>query len=652
MNKTQLEIVLASEPPRSGSTPGAGQQQSTITSHSHIPLPKASPTSKVLDRYPPARNRDVHQDHINNRGNNGGNLRISPLGNRTTTTTSVALHRASFERGESNPGIQQFRSRNNSSNSNNEFNKNTQDEKTTLWRTNSNEGKRVESIRSSLELNNDKKILNRSNSFMESKWKTKYEDSEKRRKLLLQKNESTLKDHADLEKKYNQLQRQNNTLQTQVQDREEKLHKLRTVSEAVCKEYGQLKRQYDVETGAMHKAMQQATQWYKQNRELKRKSQVLAQKFLQVNPDGIIDIDISDEVDSNSDDAEQLRETVRELSEEVARLQTELNFAKLQEFEAQEQVTLLSAQLEEERTRKEEGEEKMRDFQKQRENMERVTRLVADEVQSLKEQCEKERETAQIMKIEADRAQKERNVLAHQSSLLLAEVATDPDGRLLAVLQEVESLKRSLEEEQQRHVALIQGLQEKLEERESIAEFEILEEKLKLADAELEIAIQRSECAERSVARLEKTVQELEEKVKDLEFKAAQPPAPPLPPPPPPPPMFGVANATIKLLTREKNRGDGSSAVTDMENMLGITKKPAAVAQQPAIDDVISQIKGGRFTLKQTDKQREEERRRRQEAEAAPPAVSEMLTILGTMRRRAKPTRQSFKFADFNESTA
>jgi len=45
-------------------------------------------------------------------------------------------------------------------------------------------------------------------------------------------------------------------------------------------------------------------------------------------------------------------------------------------------------------------------------------------------------------------------------------------------------------------------------------------------------------------------------------------------------------------------------------------------------------------------KQREEERKRRQEAENKPPAVSEMLNILGTMRRRAKPIRQSFKFTD------
>lgn len=185
-------------------------------------------------------------------------------------------------------------------------------------------------------------------------------------------------------------------------------------------------------------------------------------------------------------------------------------------------------------------------------------------------------------------AQKERNVLAHQSSLLLAEVATDPDGRLLAVLQEVELLKRSLEEEQQRHVAQIQDLQEKLEERESTVEFEILEEKLRLADAELEIALQRSECAERNVQRLEATIQELEDKIKDLETKASQPPPPPLPPPPPPPPMFGIANSTIKLLTKERNNADNNSALSDMENMLGIPKKSAAVAQQPGKENILT----------------------------------------------------------------
>ncbi|XP_016842663.1 shootin-1 isoform X2 [Nasonia vitripennis] len=495
--------------------------------------------------------------------------------------------------------------------------------------------------------------LDRSNSFQEAgRWKGKFEEAEKKRKMLLQKSEAVSREHADLERRYQQLLRQNGTLQAQMQDKSEKLEKMRTVSEAVCKEYEQLKRQYDVETGAMHKAMQQASQWYRQNRELKRRSQVITQKYLLSNPDALNEFDLPDEVDNHADDIEQLRETVTELSQEVAKLQTDLNAARLQEFEAQEQVTLLTAQLEEERLARQNEDDRMRELKQQKENMERVTKMVADEVQTLKAQCDRERENSRMIKIEADRIQKERNVLAHQSALLMADVGDDPNGRFLVVLQEVETLKRSLEEEKQAHAAAIQLLQEKLEEKESNVEFEIVEEKLKLAESELEMVVQRAERAESSAAAMQELVRELEAKIAELEKKASAPPPPPLPPPPPPPPPMplrtnnGGGISSVKLITRERMAEKNGSALTDMENMLGISRKSPPVAQQPAIDDIINQIKGGRFTLKHTDKQREEERKRKQEAESKPPAVSEMLNILGTMRRRAKPTRNSFKFSN------
>lgn len=38
-----------------------------------------------------------------------------------------------------------------------------------------------------------------------------------------------------------------------------------------------------------------------------------------------------------------------------------------------------------------------------KENMERVTKMVAEEVQTLKTQCDRERESAKILKMEADR---------------------------------------------------------------------------------------------------------------------------------------------------------------------------------------------------------------------------------------------------------
>jgi hypothetical protein len=54
-------------------------------------------------------------------------------------------------------------------------------------------------------------------------------------------------------------------------------------------------------------------------------------------------------------------------------------------------------------------------------------------------------------------AQKERNVLKHQSALLLADVVGDE--KLMLLVQEVEVLKRALEEEQQRHARELQELQ-------------------------------------------------------------------------------------------------------------------------------------------------------------------------------------------------
>ncbi|XP_014203365.1 shootin-1 isoform X2 [Copidosoma floridanum] len=482
-----------------------------------------------------------------------------------------------------------------------------------------------------------------------ARWRSKFDEAEKRRKMLLQKSEAVNRDCADLERKYQQLLRQNGTLQTQVQEKTGELEKIRTVSEAVCKEYEQLKRQYDVETGAMHKAMQQASQWYRQNRELKRRSQVITQRYLQTNPEVLEDfLEVSDEVDNQNEDIEQLRESVTELSKEVAKLQTELSAARLQEFEAQEQVTLLTSRLEEEKQARQNEQEKMRELSVQKENLERVTKMVADEVQVLKTQCDREREGARLLKLEADRAQKERSVLAHQSALLMADVGDDPSNRLLVVLQEVESLKRALEEEKQSRASEVQALQDKLEEKESNVEFEIVEEKLKLSESELEMVVQRAERAESTVEDLRQRVAELEEK---LVKRTAAPPPPPLPPPPPPPPpmMANGSTSSIKLITRERMAvpGDGDgSALESMENMLGIKKSAPMAQQQPAIDDIINQIKGGRFTLKHTDKQKDEERRRKQEEESKPPAVSEMLNILGTMRRRAKPTRTSFKFSN------
>jgi hypothetical protein len=49
------------------------------------------------------------------------------------------------------------------------------------------------------------------------------------------------------------------------------------------------------------------------------------------------------------------------------------------------------------------GEGKIKEMNMHKENMERVTKMVAEEVQTLKTQCDRERENAKILKIEAEK---------------------------------------------------------------------------------------------------------------------------------------------------------------------------------------------------------------------------------------------------------
>lgn len=58
------------------------------------------------------------------------------------------------------------------------------------------------------------------------------------------------------------------------------------------------------------------------------------------------------------------------------------------------------------------ADDKINEMKMQKENMERVTKMVAKEVQALKTQCDRERETAKIMKLEADKVNGATHILS------------------------------------------------------------------------------------------------------------------------------------------------------------------------------------------------------------------------------------------------
>lgn len=146
MNKTELNIVLSAEPARTTSS----------VIHSHIPVPRISNAIKAQERCPPSRRGSFE---------------------KLSRGVSVAAQRASFEKLDAS--VQQQRSRNNNLSSSSIEMRNSESEKLASQTTANCKTNELVAVAK----------LNRSNS-LESKWKNKYEESEKRRKLLLQKSEA------------------------------------------------------------------------------------------------------------------------------------------------------------------------------------------------------------------------------------------------------------------------------------------------------------------------------------------------------------------------------------------------------------------------------------------------------------------------------
>lgn len=86
----------------------------------------------------------------------------------------------------------------------------------------------------------------------------------------------------------------------------------------------------------------------------------------------------------------------------MGQLQAELSATKLQEFEAQEQAVRLAVEFEKEKTQRVRAETELHELRMMKDNLGRVSRLVATEMTALREQCQHEKDEAQRMKLEAD----------------------------------------------------------------------------------------------------------------------------------------------------------------------------------------------------------------------------------------------------------
>ncbi|KAK9880028.1 hypothetical protein WA026_008545 [Henosepilachna vigintioctopunctata] len=444
------------------------------------------------------------------------------------------------------------------------------------------------------------------NNYDGSRWKIRFEDIEQKRKLLLTENVKLMRHNEDIQKKYTDLQEKHEQLETELFEKNEEFMKLTTASKNLYREYETLKNQYDIETGAMSSALQDASQWYKQNKELKRRTLLL------------LDRDAVDEGvdagDATPDaDIENLNRTIKNLSNEVATLQTEVECLKQIEFVTTEENIRLSEELEQEKANTQNLIQELNVLRKENEQLVRISEMTKKEIQDLKELEESRKNEFDVLRKEAGDYKRERNVLAHQSTLLMNGISADNVENCIALLKEVEELKRTQEEERIKYEEEINALQEKLETQSNNSQIEVLEEKLKLVECELQTATERAERAEKEVDELKKT-----------------PIAPP--PPPPPLPVLPSEPPVVPLRVKRRSRINlvESTEVKPSDVDDTMTKK---VGTPGVNEDIINAIKEGKFTLKKTKSQCKRDK-------DSSKTVSELLNILGSLRRAPKK-RQS-----------
>lgn len=434
------------------------------------------------------------------------------------------------------------------------------------------------------------------------KWKNKYEDAERKHKANLLKSEKAKREYDDLQRRYNILAEERHHLDAELRERERELGKLKNVSEKLFKEYQQLKNQHEVDTGVMHKVMQQAGEWYKQNKQLKRRSSAL----LQALPAKAVEIDFTDSIDTASDsssneEVEFLKQTVCELSAQLAAGRAELAAARLLEFEAREEAVAAAQELEEEKEKTASQEKELQDLRVQLERHNRVSKLLMEEVTCLKNNADKDREMAETYKTEAFAAKKRVKQLTHQSTLLLGELAGDE--RLLHLLAQLGGLRDALEDQAARHRHTLHDLQLKLAEKHEDTDILLWEEKIRLAEEDAQKALERAEKAEKRLAELERN----------------KPPQ--------------RRSNLMSRISYFENAGEKKNEKEVVE-----VKQEVLEEIGGAIDAIVDQIKGGKFHLKSTDQKFTEKKTKDEQ----PEAVKEMLAILGTLRKRRTTARPDY----------
>ncbi|XP_074641928.1 shootin-1-like isoform X2 [Tubulanus polymorphus] len=391
-------------------------------------------------------------------------------------------------------------------------------------------------------------------------WKSESCKDKRNLQKLKELSHKALKDYDDLLAKYNENQVQFKKLSNRLEQRENDISQIQTTLEPVTQGIIELQTKCSVESGLRLEAEKYAKQIHKQNVDLKRQSQLLVQKISEFEA---VEINFEDfcEPSDAPDETEHFQKIITDLEKDIIRLKKELKIAKDDRDEAIEKHDAIQEKLQMRDIQLRKSSNSLSEFEKMKDDFQRVSVLAVGEIQELQKKLEMENQCRKAAMNYASKMHRQRETMARQSQALIGSALAH--DQLAKALGEIEDLTTKIEMQKEQYSEQIKELEAKVK----VSGYKELERELEKSDEKKQLLEQQLEDSHKLTNNLKYKVKLLSEQLENA--KKSNIPAPPPPPPPPPPSIF---KPLVKLVMKSKK------------------PKPAVKEEIKGFDEVLSEM--------------------------------------------------------------
>ncbi|XP_042082645.1 shootin-1 isoform X3 [Haplochromis burtoni] len=443
-------------------------------------------------------------------------------------------------------------------------------------------------------------------------------------------------------------------LEKQRDEANQRLSELEEASNQLLKEINVLEIQFQIERSCRESAEALALKVTKENKVLKRKSQMLMPLIAEL-PENLPDVTFDPAVNGDEVDGDEVDGAGGSSSEEMLLLESQAKITELQasvdgllaeKLKLEQQVedltseqTQLREQLALEVAEKEAILRKLNKQSKTVNKLKRVSQLVTDEFTEMSQKLELEQGLRQHAEVLATQ------MILEQKAAQASETDLKMQVQLEQALQQISQLSTALCDIQLYYQDRLKQSQSAVEESSALSELQNLREQLEKSEEERKTLETQLSDANSLVTQLQEEVKELQQTL-NSDDKSDEPgekaipdfvslsPLPPPPPPPPPPPTT-VTNFKDFLKSRKKH---GAKAADDLNKAAPLLDMKAR-----AVDEMMERIKKGIILRPMKRIQEDDSSWKDQKSDNRKSAILELKGMLDNMKRqhlRRVPSRR------------